>query len=123
MPPPAATVEDPDRRAARRLVAVRSAPADRRARLTAGLADAIAEKGYAAATIADVVRHARVSKRTFYEHFADKEACFLALYSESSDELLALIARRGGRRRARGTRALERRRRAPTSSGSPPSRR
>ena len=37
-------------------------------------------------------RHARVSKRTFYEHFADKEACFLALYSETSDELLELIA-------------------------------
>ncbi len=63
-----------------------------RARLTGGLADAIAEKGYAAATIADVVRHARVSKRTFYEHFPDKEACFLALYAETSDELLRLIA-------------------------------
>jgi AcrR family transcriptional regulator len=63
-----------------------------RARLTGGLAAAIAEKGYAAATIADVVRHAHVSKRTFYEHFADKEACFLALYSETTDGLLALIA-------------------------------
>jgi AcrR family transcriptional regulator len=62
------------------------------ARLTEGLAASIAEKGYAATTIADVVRHARVSKRTFYEQFADKEACFLALYSETTDELLALIA-------------------------------
>jgi AcrR family transcriptional regulator len=61
-------------------------------RLTEGLATSIAEKGYAATTIADVVRHARVSKRTFYEHFADKEACFLALYARTSDELLALIA-------------------------------
>jgi AcrR family transcriptional regulator len=68
------------------------AGAGHRARLTGGLAAAIAEKGYAAATIADVVRHARVSKRTFYEHFADKEACFLALYSETTDALLALIA-------------------------------
>ena len=59
-----------------------------RARLTGGLAAAIEEKGYAAVTIADVVARARVSKRTFYEHFADKEACFLALYSETSDELL-----------------------------------
>ena len=66
--------------------------ASHRARLTAGLAAAIAEKGYAAATIADVVANARVSTRTFYEHFADKEACFLALYSETSDALLALIA-------------------------------
>jgi AcrR family transcriptional regulator len=62
-----------------------------RARLTGGLAAAIAEKGYAAATIADVVAHARVSKRTFYEHFPDKEACFLALYSQTTDALLELI--------------------------------
>jgi AcrR family transcriptional regulator len=68
------------------------AAAGHRARLTEGLAAAIAEKGYAAVTIADVVRGARVSKRTFYEHFADKEACFLALYAETSDELLELIA-------------------------------
>jgi AcrR family transcriptional regulator len=67
-------------------------PATHRARLTEGLAATIAEKGYAAATIADVVAHAHVSKRTFYEHFADKEACFLALYSETSDALLGVIA-------------------------------
>src|SRR4051812_25367247 len=72
--------------------ATTAAAASHRARLTGGLAAAIADKGYAAATIADVVRHARVSKRTFYEHFADKEACFLALYAETSDELLELIA-------------------------------
>jgi AcrR family transcriptional regulator len=70
----------------------RPAAAGHRARLTEGLAAAIAEKGYAAVTIADVVRIARVSKRTFYEHFADKEACFLALYAETSDELIELIA-------------------------------
>jgi AcrR family transcriptional regulator len=68
-----------------------AAAAGHRTRLTDGLATAIAEKGYAAATIADVVAHAHVSKRTFYEHFADKEACFLALYSETTDALLALI--------------------------------
>jgi len=68
------------------------AAAGHRARLTGGLATAIAEKGYAAVTIADVVRVARVSKRTFYEHFPDKEACFLALYAETSDELIELIA-------------------------------
>ena len=70
----------------------RPAAAGHRDRITGGLAAAIAEKGYATVTIADVVRHARVSKRTFYEHFADKEACFLALYAETSDELLELIA-------------------------------
>src|SRR4051794_9372552 len=73
-------------------MAVRTAGPAHRARLVEGLAASITEKGYAATTIADVVRHARVSKRTFYEHFADKEACFLALYSETSDELLRVIA-------------------------------
>jgi AcrR family transcriptional regulator len=67
-------------------------PADARGRLLEGLAMSIAGKGYGATTIADVVRHARVSKRTFYEHFADKEACYLALYSASTDHLLAVIA-------------------------------
>jgi AcrR family transcriptional regulator len=67
-------------------------PGDTRGRLLGGLALAIVEKGYGAATIADVVRHARVSKRTFYEHFADKEACYLALYAAVNDQLLALIA-------------------------------
>jgi AcrR family transcriptional regulator len=61
-------------------------------RLLEGMADAITEKGYAATTIADVVRHARVSKRTFYEHFADKEACFLALYVFASESALGVIA-------------------------------
>lgn len=62
------------------------------ARLLDGLAAAVAEKGYAATTIADVVRHARVSKRTFYEHFPDKERCFLAAYQAASDRTLAEIA-------------------------------
>jgi AcrR family transcriptional regulator len=63
-----------------------------RERLLEGMALSISEKGYAASTVADVVRHARVSKRTFYEHFADKEEAFLATYSALSDQMLAVIA-------------------------------
>jgi AcrR family transcriptional regulator len=63
-----------------------------RARLLAGLAEAAAEKGYSATTIADVVARAQVSRRTFYEQFADKEDCFLAAYDAVSDLLIALIA-------------------------------
>jgi AcrR family transcriptional regulator len=59
--------------------------------LTGGLAAAIADKGYAATTIADVVMHARVSKRTFYEHFTDKEACLMALYEQGCVHLLAVV--------------------------------
>ena len=62
---------------------------DYRSRLLSGMVEAIADVGFADLTIADVVRRARVSKRTFYEHFATKEACFLALYEAES---LALIA-------------------------------
>ncbi|MFF5227392.1 TetR/AcrR family transcriptional regulator [Dactylosporangium sp. NPDC000521] len=62
-----------------------------RAALTGGLAAAIADKGYAATTIADVVMHARVSKRTFYEHFTDKEACLMALYEQGCVHLLAVV--------------------------------
>lgn len=61
--------------------------ADPRRRLLRGIAAAVAEKGYAATTIADVVRHARVSKRTFYEHFPDKEACYLEAYRRGTDRL------------------------------------
>lgn len=63
-----------------------------RDRLMEGLSAAIAEKGYAATTIADIVRHARVSKRTFYESFADKEACFLGSYQAASERTLLAIA-------------------------------
>src|SRR5919112_619662 len=54
--------------------------ASQRARLIDAMAAVVAEKGYAATTVADVVERAGVSRRTFYEQFADKEACFLAAY-------------------------------------------
>jgi AcrR family transcriptional regulator len=66
-----------------------AAGSSHRERLVAGMVAAVAERGYAATTITDVVRHARVSRRTFYEHFADKEACFLAAYDAVSDQVLA----------------------------------
>jgi AcrR family transcriptional regulator len=56
--------------------------------LLQGMARCVSEKGYGATTIADVVREARVSKSTFYGHFADKEACYIALYSAAVDNVL-----------------------------------
>jgi AcrR family transcriptional regulator len=73
------------------LVPVAAEPEHRR-RLLEGMALAVSEKSYGDVTIADVVQKARVSKRTFYEHFADKEACFLATYAAISAELLGVIA-------------------------------
>jgi AcrR family transcriptional regulator len=57
-------------------------------RLLRGMAACVAEKGYWATTIADVVSAARVSKSTFYAHFADKESCYVALYSAASNNVL-----------------------------------
>ncbi|MFI0446688.1 TetR/AcrR family transcriptional regulator [Actinomadura sp. 6N118] len=56
------------------------------------MAAAVRERGYFDTKIADVVRHARTSRRTFYEYFPNKEACFLALHSELNAELALAIA-------------------------------
>ena len=53
-----------------------------RERLIRAMVLCASEQGYAETTIADVVRVARTSRSAFYEHFADKEACFLAAYAQ-----------------------------------------
>ena len=47
------------------------------------------EVGYAAASVAHITSRARVSRRTFYELFADRDACLLAAF----EDVLALIER------------------------------
>jgi AcrR family transcriptional regulator len=56
------------------------------------MAAAVREHGYFDTKIADIVRHAHTSKRTFYEYFPSKEACFLALHAQLSEELAQAIA-------------------------------
>jgi AcrR family transcriptional regulator len=53
---------------------------NQRERLIAGLATAVAERGYQAVTITDITRQAKVSRRVFYENFEGKEECFLAAF-------------------------------------------
>jgi AcrR family transcriptional regulator len=62
--------------------------ASQRGRLIEGIAAAVAEKGYAATTVGDVVGRAGVSRKTFYEHFTDKLDCFLAAYDAGVEVLL-----------------------------------
>jgi AcrR family transcriptional regulator len=62
-----------------------------RRRLLDGLADSIAERGYRATTVADVVRNAKTSKRTFYDEFASKEECFVELLAANNEDLIAHI--------------------------------
>ena len=66
--------------------------AEFRRRLLDGMATAIAERGFRESTIADVVRHARTSRRTFYEHFASKQDCFIALLREANAEMVRQFA-------------------------------
>lgn len=61
-------------------------------RLLQALAEVTSDKGLAATTVADVVRAAGVSKRTFYEHFSDKDACFLALYRQACGSALRTLS-------------------------------
>ncbi len=63
-----------------------------RERLLEGMAESIREHGFRGSTVADVVRRARTSRRTFYENFADREACFLALFDAMNSELSQRIA-------------------------------
>ncbi len=63
-----------------------------RERLIAGLATAVAEKGYAAVTLTDMTREAKVSRRVFYENFESKEECFLAAFEVVLAHLRELVA-------------------------------
>ena len=62
-----------------------------RGRLLDGLATSIGERGYRDTTVADIVRHARTSKRTFYEQFASKEECLIDLLRTNNEDLIASI--------------------------------
>ncbi len=59
--------------------------ASQRARMLLAMADAMTRKGYAAATVADVLKGAGVSRETFYQQFRSKEACFLATFDAAAD--------------------------------------
>jgi AcrR family transcriptional regulator len=64
---------------------------DFRRRLLDGLAASIEERGYRDTTVADIVRLARTSKRTFYDHFASKEECFAELLSANNEDLVSAV--------------------------------
>ena len=65
--------------------------ASQRARMLDAVVRAVAERGYARVTVADVVGVAGVSRRTFYEHFEDKQDCFLAAYRTGVEFIIGEI--------------------------------
>ncbi|HEX5945900.1 MAG TPA: TetR/AcrR family transcriptional regulator [Acidimicrobiales bacterium] len=63
-----------------------------RDRLLTGAAEAVAAKGYAATSVADIIVRAGVSRTTFYQLFDDKLDCFLASCRMASDVVLSVLA-------------------------------
>jgi AcrR family transcriptional regulator len=74
--------------------------ANQRGRMIDATIEVVGEKGYADLTVADVIKRAGVSRRAFYEHFSNREDCFLATYdaimSASSAALASALGSNGG---------------------------
>ena len=83
---------------------VRKLPPDliraiQRERLIVAMLNAAAELGYLGTNVQDVIDRAGVSRPTFYEHFSNKEDCFLAAFDTSAERLRKKVeaaAREGG---------------------------
>jgi AcrR family transcriptional regulator len=65
---------------------------DQRNRLCDAMAELVARRGYSAVRISDLTALAGVSRPTFYELFADKEACVLATHDEIAGEAVHALA-------------------------------
>lgn len=62
-----------------------------RERILAAVVEVVAERGYRAVTVADIVKRAKVARQRFYENFASKEDCFLAAYDRALEETLRRV--------------------------------
>jgi len=58
-----------------------------RERLIVAMLNAAAELGYLGTNVQDVIDRAGISRPTFYEHFSNKEDCFLAAFDTSAERL------------------------------------
>jgi AcrR family transcriptional regulator len=91
-PPPPGPLEAPRRRGRKaRPFAERQAIAHPPERVLRALAAIVAEKGYKATTVAEVVERAGTSQRVFYGHFENKEEAFLAALDSGSAQMLGLV--------------------------------
>jgi|SRR5881394_972849 len=68
-----------------------AAAADQRRRILAATAELIAEQGYQETTMEEIVRRAKVGYATFYKHYPDKEAAFLALLDAATDRTVGRV--------------------------------
>lgn len=58
-----------------------------RARLLTALVESVEEDGYECLTVNKVIARARVSRKTFYDVFANREDAFLAAFEQATDRL------------------------------------
>ena len=58
-----------------------------RSRMLAAAVEAVEDVGYARMTVAQVIGRARVSRKTFYDVFADREDCFLAAFEQAISQV------------------------------------
>jgi AcrR family transcriptional regulator len=80
--------------------------ADQRQRLIDAMVRLVAKSGYAASAVADIIALAEVSRKTFYEHFADREALLLAAFDDAATTELEQ-AREAAKRTGGSTRQFE----------------
>lgn len=76
-----------------------------RERIMIGLVEVVGDRGYAAATVADVLGRAGVSRESFYEHYSSKLDCFVQTFDHAAsvlvDDLRTVVAVPAGAPRAR----------------------
>jgi AcrR family transcriptional regulator len=61
---------------------------NQRARILVGVAEVVAQKGYVAMSVEDIVRQSGVSRRTFYDQFRDKRSAFFASFDAVNERVL-----------------------------------
>ena len=64
---------------------------NQRERMLDAVADVVSFQGYAAMSVEEIVSAAGVSRRTFYDHFSDKEDAFLQAFDQVTGELLQRV--------------------------------
>jgi AcrR family transcriptional regulator len=62
-----------------------------RARILVAAVEVVGELGYAGMTVARVIGRAKVSRKTFYDLFADRQDCFIAVFDETIARTHALV--------------------------------
>jgi AcrR family transcriptional regulator len=65
---------------------------DQRERLLAAVPGVVAERGYEAMSVADIVRRAAVSRNAFYRSFRDKRDCFAIAHEAGHERLFDILA-------------------------------